>query len=175
MDKETNLNLNSESVDYHDNEQQNNQRGDQNHDHVPLELSLGIHPPEPPKQVAPKQPFQPPPPPHNPPPLYFNHFEAIPSSASAPLPKPPQTRVVPSSRRRKGKSLTIPEPYPWATNKRAIVHSLEYLRYKGISTITGQLRCKYSSFYLLLDGCFIALNPNLLHMTLIILHILLLS
>ncbi|KAF5206958.1 hydroxyproline-rich glycoprotein family protein [Thalictrum thalictroides] len=36
----------------------------------------------------------------------------------------------------------ISPPYAWATNRRAIVHSLEYLRSKNITKITGEIECK---------------------------------
>ncbi|CAN0881478.1 hypothetical protein LINGRAHAP2_LOCUS14261 [Linum grandiflorum] len=41
-----------------------------------------------------------------------------------------------------GKSLTISPPYPWATDRRAKIHTMEYLTDHGITTVTGQVECK---------------------------------
>ncbi|KAF8116674.1 hypothetical protein N665_0015s0049 [Sinapis alba] len=38
---------------------------------------------------------------------------------------------------------TIPPPYPWATNKRGTIQSLENLESKQITTITGDVQCKH--------------------------------
>ncbi|CAG7875672.1 unnamed protein product [Brassica rapa] len=46
-----------------------------------------------------------------------------------------------SSRNRKEE--TIPPPYPWATNKRGTIQSLENLESKQITTITGDVQCKH--------------------------------
>ncbi|CAN6882803.1 unnamed protein product, partial [Brassica oleracea var. botrytis] len=46
-----------------------------------------------------------------------------------------------SSRNRKDE--TIPPPYPWATNKRGTIQSLENLESKQITTITGDVQCKH--------------------------------
>ncbi|GMH16250.1 hypothetical protein Nepgr_018091 [Nepenthes gracilis] len=43
---------------------------------------------------------------------------------------------------REGKSEIIPAAYPWATNRRATVHSVEHLLRKGIFSIRGEVRCK---------------------------------
>lgn len=43
---------------------------------------------------------------------------------------------------RHGKSPTVPAPYPWATNRRATIHSLEYLLDNGLNIISGQVKCK---------------------------------
>ncbi|KAL5140868.1 hypothetical protein HKD37_09G024317 [Glycine soja] len=50
----------------------------------------------------------------------------------------PRTR----SRSRRGKSKTITPPFPWATNRRATVHSYKYLLQNKIVTITGKVKCK---------------------------------
>ncbi|CAN6481970.1 unnamed protein product [Victoria cruziana] len=47
-----------------------------------------------------------------------------------------------SSVRQPLKQDPIPPPYPWATDKRATVHSLEYLENNGIHKISGQVCCK---------------------------------
>ncbi|KAF7810901.1 bromodomain-containing protein 4-like [Senna tora] len=68
-----------------------------------------------------------------------------PSPSPSPSPNPfptSRTRRNPSRGPRKTKSATIPEPFPWATNKRAVVHSLNYLRENQILTITGAVKCK---------------------------------
>ncbi|XP_010481047.1 PREDICTED: uncharacterized protein LOC104759862 [Camelina sativa] len=41
------------------------------------------------------------------------------------------------------KSETIPPPFPWATNIRGEIHTLEYLESKEITTITGEVQCRY--------------------------------
>ncbi|EOA39437.1 hypothetical protein CARUB_v10012580mg, partial [Capsella rubella] len=41
------------------------------------------------------------------------------------------------------KSDTIPPPFPWATNIRGVIHSLEYLESKQITTITGEVQCRH--------------------------------
>lgn len=46
------------------------------------------------------------------------------------------------SSRSQTKEDTIPPPFPWATNKRGRIHSLEYLESKQITTITGDVQCK---------------------------------
>ncbi|XP_010463314.2 PREDICTED: uncharacterized protein LOC104743981 [Camelina sativa] len=38
---------------------------------------------------------------------------------------------------------TIPPPFPWATNIRGEIHSLEYLESKEITTITGEVQCRH--------------------------------
>ncbi|CAK7341801.1 unnamed protein product [Dovyalis caffra] len=43
---------------------------------------------------------------------------------------------------RKGKSETVPAPYPWSTSRRATVHSLEYLLGNGLNVISGLVQCK---------------------------------
>ncbi|XP_057778986.1 uncharacterized protein LOC130997619 [Salvia miltiorrhiza] len=40
------------------------------------------------------------------------------------------------------KSVEIAAPYPWATERRATVQSMEQLRGKGIDTISGSVQCK---------------------------------
>nr|KYP72814.1 hypothetical protein KK1_005417 [Cajanus cajan] len=37
---------------------------------------------------------------------------------------------------------TIPPPFPWARDRRATVHTREYLMENGIVTITGSVECK---------------------------------
>ncbi|XP_056694760.1 uncharacterized protein [Spinacia oleracea] len=44
--------------------------------------------------------------------------------------------------RRVVKSETIPSPYPWATGRRATVHTLKYLLDNGIRIIFGEVQCK---------------------------------
>lgn len=41
-----------------------------------------------------------------------------------------------------GKPETIPPPYPWATNRRAAVHSLQHLLGQGIGAVAGSVQCK---------------------------------
>ncbi|PIM98276.1 hypothetical protein CDL12_29245 [Handroanthus impetiginosus] len=46
-----------------------------------------------------------------------------------------------SIRLKPGKMRTIPPPYPWATERRAILHDLQYIQSKGINTIAGRVKC----------------------------------
>ncbi|XP_055819518.1 uncharacterized protein LOC129888590 [Solanum dulcamara] len=81
-----------------------------------------------------------------------NNDEMLTLSLSFPsptVPPPPPPPPPPSSRRprkrklsRISKSETIPPPYPWATNRRAMVHSLNVLNSNRISTITGEVQCR---------------------------------
>ncbi|KAH6805920.1 hypothetical protein C2S51_030751 [Perilla frutescens var. frutescens] len=41
-----------------------------------------------------------------------------------------------------GKTENITPPYPWATARRATVHSLQHLMAKGINTVSGRVQCK---------------------------------
>ncbi|XAR72827.1 hypothetical protein NMG60_11019599 [Bertholletia excelsa] len=43
---------------------------------------------------------------------------------------------------REGKSEIIPPPYPWATNRRAVVHSYQHLVANNILSISGKVRCR---------------------------------
>ncbi|KAF8084383.1 hypothetical protein N665_0720s0017 [Sinapis alba] len=79
-------------------------------------------------------------------------FNVFPSS-SLTTPTRPVTRPVASaavSRRSyrsqssvNRKEDTIPPPFPWATNKRGWIQSLENLASKQITTITGEVQCKH--------------------------------
>lgn len=75
----------------------------------------------------------PPPPPRPPPP---------PPRFPSPIPNP----TTPMWRGRPllgpGKSETIPPPYPWATEHRAIIRSLDDLTRNGIEKIRGEMKCK---------------------------------
>lgn len=54
----------------------------------------------------------------------------------------PRARRNPTQVPREGKSQNVPVLFPWATNQRATVHSLDYLLSKQIETITGAVQCK---------------------------------
>ncbi|OVA04525.1 hypothetical protein BVC80_1715g43 [Macleaya cordata] len=43
---------------------------------------------------------------------------------------------------REKKTDDIPQPYPWATNRRATIYGFDYLVSKGITTISGDVQCK---------------------------------
>ncbi|KAK7337206.1 hypothetical protein VNO77_17780 [Canavalia gladiata] len=53
-----------------------------------------------------------------------------------------RTRRKPSQGPAPGKSETIPPPYPWATNRRAYIHTRSHLLQNNIRTITGKVQCK---------------------------------
>ncbi|KAL2335788.1 hypothetical protein Fmac_017001 [Flemingia macrophylla] len=61
-------------------------------------------------------------------------------NVSNPIPR--RTRRVSSKGLAKGKSEIIPAPFPWATDRRAIVHSRIYLLQNNIRVITGKVWCK---------------------------------
>lgn len=53
-----------------------------------------------------------------------------------------RSRRTSSGRRCKKVRKTVPEPFPWATNKRATVHSQQYLLENNVRTIKGKIHCK---------------------------------
>ncbi|MED6134672.1 hypothetical protein PIB30_039221, partial [Stylosanthes scabra] len=74
------------------------------------------------------------------------------SSSAAPLSQhqePAQPRKLQTARRRAKratkkttKTATVPSPFPWATTKRATVHTLKYLLANKIMSISGTVECK---------------------------------
>ncbi|KAK4772986.1 hypothetical protein SAY87_028005 [Trapa incisa] len=42
----------------------------------------------------------------------------------------------------KGKAKTITPPYPWATDRRAVIHRYSYLISNGLTKITGEMHCR---------------------------------
>jgi DNA-directed RNA polymerase subunit M/transcription elongation factor TFIIS len=53
----------------------------------------------------------------------------------------------PAKKQRLVKSLTVPPPFPWATSKRATVHTLDHLLSDlKLKTISGTLQCKFCKF-----------------------------
>ncbi|KAJ8763523.1 hypothetical protein K2173_002406 [Erythroxylum novogranatense] len=70
-----------------------------------------------------------------------HHQQEAPRSRGSLLRAPRVRRNKPKSRR-EGTTESVPVLYPWATDKRATVHSLEYLRSKQIRTISGLVQCK---------------------------------
>ncbi|XP_058081801.1 uncharacterized protein LOC131229798 [Magnolia sinica] len=55
---------------------------------------------------------------------------------------PPRRRTTRTQAPRGGKDIHVPPPFPWATNLRATVRSLNELRSLGINTIQGEVQCK---------------------------------
>ncbi|ESR42237.1 hypothetical protein CICLE_v10012452mg [Citrus x clementina] len=53
-----------------------------------------------------------------------------------------RNRKSPVQKLRPGKTETIPAPFPWATTRRATVHSLEYLTSHNMNKISGEVQCK---------------------------------
>ncbi|KAL3843472.1 hypothetical protein ACJIZ3_000875 [Penstemon smallii] len=80
--------------------------------------------------------------PHIPPPLSLSNSIPIPSPTSTVPTRQTRSRRNPSQTPREGKSATVPPPFPWATNLRATVHSLNYLLTNQINTINGDVQCK---------------------------------
>ncbi|KAJ6409718.1 hypothetical protein OIU84_009256 [Salix udensis] len=74
---------------------------------------------------------------------------------------------------REGKGETVPVLYPWAMDRRAMVHSLDYLLSRRIETINGLVQCKRceKQYEIGFDlrakfeeiGAFIAENKNFMH------------
>ena len=85
----------------------------------------------------------------------------------------PRTRRNPSQGPREGKGETVPVLYPWAMNRRAMVHNLDYLLSRRIETITGLVQCKRceKQYELGFDlrakfveiGAFISQNKSFMH------------
>lgn len=89
------------------------------------------------------QPMQPP---------FGQPFNVFPSSSFASPTRPAMRPAASAAVSRRGyrsqssvnrKDDTIPPPFPWATNKRGWIHSLENLASKQITTITGEVQCKH--------------------------------
>ncbi|OIV98449.1 hypothetical protein TanjilG_16776 [Lupinus angustifolius] len=91
-----------------------------------------------------------------------------------PPPSPRSSRRNPTQGlRQQGKSETITPPFPWATNKRAVVHDINYLMRNQIHTISGDVYCKrcdqkFKMEYNLMEKFrevwkFIAENKNAMH------------
>ncbi|KAG8364320.1 hypothetical protein BUALT_Bualt19G0116500 [Buddleja alternifolia] len=72
-----------------------------------------------------------------------NNNESLSGGAAAAGPsRQRRPRRNPSRSPREGKSDTVPIPFPWATDRRATVHSLDYLRSKQITAISGDVQCR---------------------------------
>ncbi|MBA0838293.1 hypothetical protein E1A91_D04G138300v1 [Gossypium mustelinum] len=56
--------------------------------------------------------------------------------------RPSRSRRNPFQAPRQGRSETIPPPFPWATNRRATVHTLDYLVSHNLTSIYGDVQCK---------------------------------
>ncbi|KAG1326285.1 wiskott-Aldrich syndrome protein family member 2-like [Cocos nucifera] len=130
-----------------------------------LDLCLCTPPPRRPKppiqpptlpflSPGPPQHYSPPPLPPPPQPFLLPDFDAVPPNATAgpsaataaaadPPARPLRSRRNPSQAPRgANKSVTVPPPFPWATDRRATVHSLDHLLSQNIREITGEAQCK---------------------------------
>lgn len=94
-------------------------------------------------QIRPSTPMQPP---------FEQSFNVFPSSSftspTRPVMRPAASGAVSRRSYRSQSSVnrkddTIPPPFPWATNKRGWIQSLENLASKQITTITGEVQCKH--------------------------------
>ncbi|CAN7029435.1 unnamed protein product [Brassica rapa subsp. trilocularis] len=93
-------------------------------------------------QTRPSTPMQPP---------FGQSFNLFPSSSfvpTRPVMRPAASGAVSRRSYRSQSSVnrnddTIPPPFPWATNKRGWIQSLENLASKQITTITGEVQCKH--------------------------------
>lgn len=79
-----------------------------------------------------------------------NFFDAPPSNQTTPAMRQVMMRSVTSAVRGSRsqsagnqKSNMIQPPFPWATNIRGVIHSLEYLESRQITTITGEVQCRH--------------------------------
>ncbi|XP_011048771.1 PREDICTED: uncharacterized protein LOC105142701 [Populus euphratica] len=94
-------------------------------------------------------------------------------SSMAGPPRAPRTRRNSSQGPREGKGEAVPVLYPWAMDRRAMVHSLDYLLSRRIETITGLVQCKRceKQYELGFDlrakfveiGAFISQNKSFMH------------
>ncbi|PIN22120.1 hypothetical protein CDL12_05166 [Handroanthus impetiginosus] len=122
----------------------NNHRADENDDFLNLSLSSSSNnnhhrhhaPPSPPQQTFSLQPQR------RPlitdlPPIPHPDAERILAGVS----RMRRPRRTPSTAPGQGKTVTIPPPYPWSTDRRAAVHKLSYLLDKQITTISGDVQC----------------------------------
>nr|XP_010904830.1 uncharacterized protein LOC105032158 [Elaeis guineensis] len=93
---------------------------------------------------GPPQQYSPPHPPPSPPHFHLPDMNAVPSAAAFDPPaRPLRPRRNPSQAPRGAhKSDTVPPPFPWATDRRATVHSLDHLLSQNIREITGEAQCK---------------------------------
>ncbi|KAL2460165.1 Uncharacterized protein Adt_43585 [Abeliophyllum distichum] len=74
--------------------------------------------------------------------LPYQRYREDGASGGAVTPRLPRPRRNSLQSPREGKSATVPAPFPWATNYRATVHSLNYLLSKQIFSIIGEVQCK---------------------------------
>ncbi|KAL8540266.1 hypothetical protein ACS0TY_001744 [Phlomoides rotata] len=87
-----------------------------------------------------------PPPPY----LYYSPLVSVNTlpESGAPENRPTPSLAIPRPRRNPtgtpppGKPATFPPPYPWAGDRRCIVHTLTYLRSQNILVISGDGKCK---------------------------------
>lgn len=89
----------------------------------------------------------PPPPPPSPPSHLYTTLPQEIISSSAPTgasgsSRQSKTRKSPVQKLKPGKTETIPSPYPWATNRRATIHGLDYLLSHNINKISGEVQCR---------------------------------
>ncbi|KAG7599920.1 hypothetical protein ISN44_As06g040870 [Arabidopsis suecica] len=143
-----------------DDVQQTDDDDDDDDEQLPFSLTLGsksyssqIRPKTPPPEFAGPMTTWPTPadllaarsmPPHPTPPPYLisSWLNDYPHQA----PNPPAIRPVRGYRSQSTasqKSNTISPPFPWATNQRGEIQSLEYLESKQITTITGDVQCRH--------------------------------
>ncbi|XP_009586652.1 uncharacterized protein [Nicotiana tomentosiformis] len=123
------------------------EEGEEDEDNDLLTLSLSFPPTNRPRKQSPPK-YQPNlPPPSLPLPsgsFYLPPVTVLASSTptvAAPL-QPMRKRRNPSKAAKDGKSDTIQPPFPWATNRRATIHTLDYLLSKQLFTISGDVQCK---------------------------------
>ncbi|XP_057431751.1 uncharacterized protein LOC130724525 [Lotus japonicus] len=121
-------------------------------------LALTLSPPSPTHSPPPPNPFffefiPLPQPPQNPllfeimyPPFNQEHKRDSPSEDSSSGEAPPSKKTRRKKKKKnpppKTENTTIPPPFPWATTKRAVIHTLDHLRSHRITTITGTVACK---------------------------------
>ena len=88
------------------------------------------------------------PPASNPPPICQQPPPHLPLIPRPELPPPPAKRLAPRARSNpnqgpgEGKNETIDPPFQWATDRRATVHTLDYLVAHGLTVIKGEVQCR---------------------------------
>lgn len=121
------------------------EEGEEDDDNDLLTLSLSFPPTNKPRKQSPPKNQPNLPPPSLPLPsgsFYLPPVLASPTPIVAGPIQPMRKRRNPSKAAKDGKSDTIPPPFPWATNRRATVHTLDYLLSKQLFTISGDVQCK---------------------------------
>ncbi|KAJ7977067.1 Hydroxyproline-rich glycoprotein family protein [Quillaja saponaria] len=131
-----------------------NNREEEHDEWLTLKLSVGSNNSHDPNLPSPSVPiqleaphhqepyFSMPSPPPPPPPVPQNPIICHQNSDSAGPSRLVRARRSPAQALKQGKTETVPQLYPWATTRRAMVYNLDYLLSNGIDKISGEVQCK---------------------------------